>query len=61
MIGNLQDQIYQLENKQAKIAKLCTNIRQDVEGEKCFKTFFKVLGLWDRCQVSVKLGTKHVI
>ena len=61
MIGNLQDQIYQLENKQVKIAKLCTNIRQDAEGEKCFKTFFKVLGPWDRGQVSVKLGTKHVI
>ena len=27
MIENLQDELYQLENKQAKGAKLCANIR----------------------------------
>ena len=27
MIENLQNQLYQLENKQAKCAKLCANIR----------------------------------
>ena len=32
MIKNLQDEFYQLENKQAKGAKLGANIRQ--EGEK---------------------------
>ena len=43
MIENLQDELYQLENKQAKGAKLGANIRQDVVSEKCSKTFFKVL------------------
>ena len=40
---NLQDELHQLENKQAKGAKLRANIRQELEGEKCSKTFFKVL------------------
>ena len=57
MVENLQDELYQLENKQAKGA----NIRQEVEGKKCSKTFFKVLSLWDQGQISIKLGTKHVI
>ena len=35
MIENLQDELYQLENKQAKGAKLRANIRLEVEGEKC--------------------------
>ena len=39
---NLQDELYQLENKQAKGAKLCPTIRWKLEGEKCSKTFFKV-------------------
>ena len=43
MIKNLQDEFYQLENKQAKGAKLCANIKQELQGEKCSKTFFKVL------------------
>ena len=34
MIENLQNELYQLENKQAKYAKLCANIRQEMEGEK---------------------------
>ena len=42
MIENLQDEFYQLERKQVKSAKLCANIRWDLEGEKCSKTFFKV-------------------
>ena len=61
MIENLQDELYQLENKQTKGAKLGANSRQEVEGEKCFKTFFKVYSPWDRCQISIKLGTKDVI
>ena len=43
MIENLQDEPYQIENKQAKDAKLRANIRWELEGEKCSKTFFKVL------------------
>ena len=41
MIEYLQNELYQLENKEAKAAKLCFNIR--LEGKKCSKTFFKVL------------------
>ena len=61
MIEKVQDELYQLENKQAKGAKLGTNIRQELEDEKCSKTFFKVLSPWDRGEISIKLGTKHVI
>ena len=43
IIENLQDELYQLKKKQAKGAKLRANIRQKLEGEKCSKTFFKVL------------------
>ena len=43
MIENLQNAIYQLENKQAKGAKLHGNIRQELEGEKGSKTFFRIL------------------
>ena len=42
IIENLQDEFYQLENKQAKGAKLCANIRRWRE-KKWPKTFFKVL------------------
>ena len=43
MIENLQDELYQLENKRAKAAKLRVNIRRGLGGEKCSKCFFKVL------------------
>ena len=43
IIRNLQDELYQLENKQAKGAKLRANIIWKQKGEKCSKTFFKVL------------------
>ena len=43
MIENLKDETYQLENKQAKDAKLRANIRWELEDEKCSKKFFKVL------------------
>ena len=43
MIENLKDETYQLENKQAKDAKLRANIRWELEDEKCSKNFFKVL------------------
>ena len=43
IIKNLQDELYQLENKQGKGAKLRAKIKWELEGEKCSKTFFKVL------------------
>ena len=42
MVENVQDELYQLENKQAKGAKIQANLAE-AEGEKCSKTFFKVL------------------
>ena len=42
MIENLQYEVDQLERKQEKGPKLRANIRQELEGEKCFKTFIKV-------------------
>ena len=41
MTENLQ--FYQLDNKQARSAKLRANIRWELQGKKCSKTFFKVL------------------
>ena len=61
MIENLQDELYQLENKQEKGTKLGAKIRQEVESKKCSNTFFKVLRPCDLGQISFKLGTKHVI
>ena len=58
MIENLQYELYQLESKQAKRAKLVANIRQEVEGEKCCKTFFKILSPWDQGQISICYITK---
>ena len=43
MIQNLQDKLYTLESKQAKGTKILANIKWDLEGEKCSKTFFNVL------------------
>ena len=43
IVKNLQDELYQLDNKQAKGAKLHATIRWKLEGEKCSKTFFRVL------------------
>ena len=43
IIKDLQDELYQLENKQAKDTKLRPTIRWQLEDEKCSKTFFKVL------------------
>ena len=43
LIENLQNELYQLENKQAKVANVCANITQELEGEKGSKTFFRVL------------------
>ena len=43
MMENLQDELYQLENKQVEGAKLRVNMRWELEGKKCSKTFFEVL------------------
>ena len=49
MIENfINDELYQLENKHAKGAKLGANSRQEVECKKCSKTLFKGLSPWDR-------------
>ena len=61
MIENWQYELYQLQNKRAKGNKLGPNIRYVVEGKKCSKTFFKVLSPFDRGQIIIKMGTKHVI
>ena len=42
-INNLQDELYSLESKEAKGAKIRANIRWDLEGEKCSKSFFNIL------------------
>ena len=38
MIENLQDELYQIENKQAKGAKLRANIRWELEGKNFFQS-----------------------
>ena len=43
MINTFQDELYLLEAKQANGARIRANIRWDLEGEKCSKTFFKVI------------------
>ena len=43
MIENLQDELYQLENKQSKSANVRANIRWELECEKWSEIFFKVL------------------
>ena len=43
LINNLQDELYSLESKQARGAKIRANIRWYLEGEKCSKSFFKIL------------------
>ena len=39
----IHDEHYQLENKQARGAKLHARISWELEGKKCSKTFFKAL------------------
>ena len=52
MIKSLQDELYQLENKQVKGEKLRVNIRWKLEGGKCSKTFFKVLKMQNMQTIS---------
>ena len=42
-IHNLQDELYSLESKQARGAKILANIRWDLEVEKFSKSFFNIL------------------
>ena len=58
MIENLQDELYQLESKQVKGAKLVADLRQEVESEKSCKNFFKILSPWDQGRVSICYITK---
>ena len=41
MIENLQDELYQIENKQAKGAKLRANIRWELAGKNFFQSTWK--------------------
>ena len=41
MIEHLQDELYQIENKQAKGTKLRANIRWELEGKNAKKSFFQ--------------------
>ena len=43
IIENVQDELYQLKNKQAKGARLHANMRWKLQDGKCSKTFFKML------------------
>ena len=43
LIENLQDELYQEENKQGKGAKLCANIRQEMEDWKGSKLSLEYL------------------
>ena len=42
MIEKLQEELHQVESKQSKGAKIGTNIRWELGGEKCSKTFFNI-------------------
>ena len=43
VINNLQDELYSLECKHARGAIIRANVRWDLEGEKCSKSFFRIL------------------
>ena len=43
MINSLQDELYSLECKQARGAIIGANVRWNLEGEKCSKSFFRIL------------------
>ena len=43
LINSLQDELYSLESKQARGARIRANTRWDLEAEKCSKSFFKIL------------------
>ena len=43
IIKNLQNERCQLENKQAKSAKVCANVVKELAGEKGSKPFFRLL------------------
>ena len=41
MINTFQGELYLLETKQAKGARIPANIRWDLDGERCSKNFFQ--------------------
>ena len=59
MIENLQDELYQSEAKQGKGAKLYAEIRQELEGKKSSKTFFKVLQFLNKIPNIKKISNEH--
>ena len=59
LIENLQDELYQWENKQGKDAKLCANIRQELEGWKGSKIFFRVLEFLSKTPNIKKISNEH--
>ena len=58
MIENLQDELHQLEKKQAKDEKRA-NIKWELKGEKCSKTFLTVLER--RCKIKQYLNYRLMI
>ena len=58
IIKYLQDELYKLENKQAKGAKLRAKIKWELKGEKCSKIFFKVL---ERRICKIKQYLKYIL
>ena len=59
VIENLQNELYQYENKQAKGAKLCAKFRKGLEGEKGSKTFLKLLEFLSKIPNTKKISNKH--
>ena len=59
MIENLQDELYQQENKQGKGTKLGVNISQELEGKKGSKTFFRVLEFLSKIPNIKKISNEH--
>ena len=51
MINTSQDDVYFLESKQAKGAKIGAIVRWDLEGEKCSKTFGKKFSKDKICKI----------
>ena len=55
MIENLQEKLHQGKHKQSKGAKICANIRWELECEKCSKTFCKICKIKQIQTISVTL------
>ena len=58
MNENFQDKLHQEECKQSKDAKICANIRRELECEKCSKTFCQIFA---RQNMQNQTNAKHSI